>query len=175
MAVLREQLLAAMAKFPAIVNVPVIRAQQPTLTGAKNGPALYLTVLARRRYGWAQTKDTANLAPGFTTINTQNIELTVQVQASVPIFTDQPPSPFTAGDLLETACLFLDQPSTIQVMLSRGVSMLRLSDVRPLYFKNEAGQNEQAPAIDLALKFATQINEQTPQITPPVEGAIKGF
>ena len=168
LALIRTELVAAAEEFDP-GHVQIVRAQQRVVEGAVNGPAIYLTVLGRKRYGFAQ-QALVDTGSALQTTTIQNIELQLQLQASVPVFDHTPPA-YSAQDLLEAAILYLDGADSIQRLLLQGVSLARIAQVDQTYWQNEGGQNEAVPVVVLEVKFATSRLQAQPQAAR-IEGGI---
>ena len=144
---------AALVGLP--VDIRVKQASQPTQQGAESNPAIYLTKISHNRYGW----------PGYTEFfdkdrlqmrrrTTQVYQTTFQVNA-LAIQDPQNENSLTASDLLDKAASLLNGPAGMSLMRKAGIGVLRVTDVRNPYFKDDSGRFEASPSFDIVLTHKT--------------------
>ena len=155
---IRGIITAYLAAVTVFNGVQVVRANQPTNQGAVAGPALYLTIFPMRRYGFTGAAYTdTNPAQAFLNQTlTQNVEMDIQLQASVPVFASQTPSTFKATDLLLGVLMQFESDAVIETLRGAGITVLRTSEMQAVYFTNEAGQIESVPTAVVTAKYNVQ-------------------
>ena len=159
---------------PRLAGVAVVRRSPDLNVGMPASAALYLQAVTSRRYGFLGRREV--LDPGgaaFTQVETQQWETTLQVSGTV--------RRTTAGDALLTAedyCAIASDVLQSDVgraaLAAGGARPLRITDLRTVFFINDATQYEASPSFDVVLCHV-QINQSAvpavSQIVPDVENA----
>lgn len=147
-------------------TVPVVQLDQPTLQGRPDGPALLFQKLpGDKRYGWVKREDTDDPDNPAQMIHreTQFYETTLQIEALGP----QPvpgaalPSS-TASDLVNLAAAILQSDAAIASLRAAGLGVLRVTQVRNPFMKNDRDQYEAVPSFDLVVTHEQVMLSTTP-------------
>lgn len=145
---------AASAGLPA--DLVVKQANQPTQQGAESRPTIYLSKVSHNRYGWPGSSeffDREYLQMRRRT--TQVYQTTFQLNA----LSKQDPkdlNSLTASDLLDRAAALLNGPIGMALLRKTGIGVLRVTDVRNPYFKDDMGRFESSPSFDIVLTHKTE-------------------
>jgi len=145
-------------------SVNLVQKAQPTQEGVPTGPTVFFEKLFHLGYGWPMTKyvqDPATLS--FTEVVTQLTETTIQISS----LSRQDPtssSVITASDLVNHINLFFAMPSQIAKLLSQGISILKVKEVRNPYFENDSHIFEAHPSFDLVFTHNATISVGIPGI-----------
>lgn len=132
-------------------GIKIIQANQPTQQGVNDGPSIYFYKLMDHGYGFLGRKteyDTVNMLGVHT--EAQYYETTFQCSA----LAIQDPANLmskTASDILKAASLVLQSDNTITTLNNSQVGILRITEIRNLYFKDDRGQFEAIPSFDFTL------------------------
>jgi len=135
--------------------VTVRQSYQPTTQGAEISPALYFTKVDAKRIGNPKrdsTWDAINLK--FVDTDIQRSEVTFQVTAlvrQIPQATTQTQP--TAADYAETAAMIVNSLNFINTMQASGIGVVRITEVRNPYFKNDRDQYEASPSFDITFIY----------------------
>jgi len=139
---------------PKLPGVSVVQANQPTIEGREDGPAVLLYHIGDRRYGWTKRQDTPDLIDPLVMVHTETqfYETRIQVGAlgPQPSATQVPPTT-TASDLVNTAAGILQSDAAIAALRVSGLAVLRVTDVRAPYMQNDRDQYEAVPSFDLVV------------------------
>lgn len=146
-------------------QVAVRQNYQPTQQGTPEGPALFLHKLSATRYGSPGHRHVYNVADAnFDT--TQSVWRTPSYQVS-GLAQQNPGAPDapTASDIVEAAADVMQTPATRQTLLQSGIGILRIRDIRMLYFVNDKDRHEQEPSFDFTLSYRRVVASKTPAVT----------
>jgi hypothetical protein len=166
-AALRSVILAGLsaANFP---NVAVEQSNQPTQQGINSGPTVRFTKLYDHLYGVIK-RDSQWDANTGKMVNTalQYYETTVQVDA---LLTQDPAdvNSITASDLVNTVAVYLQDDPARLALQALGIGILKITEVRNPYFKNDRDQFTASPSFDFTL-----VHERVIVTTAPVVKSIK--
>lgn len=152
-------LTAGLAAFPELGSPAVKQAYAPRTTGAPTGDAILLSNMPRRRYGFMRRHNqwvppAPPVAGRMERIETQPWEVTFQCNAQV--FAPPQPKPlqaYTAGDLCAAASWILQGDNGRAALRVGGCGILRVTDIRQPYFKNEQNQFQANPSFDFTVTF----------------------
>ncbi len=138
---------------------------QPTQQGANTKPTAYLHKIGDNRYGfpgWSEVWD----AESETMIHgdAQQYQTTFQVSA-LAIQDPAVPSNFTAADILNRIAYILQSQPTVATFEAQGVGILRVTDIRNPYFKDDKDRYEASPSFDFVLTHKQIILSTSPIIT----------
>lgn len=134
----------------------VKQANQPTQQGAESKPTIYLSKVLRNRYGWPGHTDY------FDAQDMKQRRRTVQVYQTtfqVNALAKQDPAninSLTAGDLLDRVATILNGPIGMAGLRTSGIGVLRVTEVRNPYFKDDMGRFEASPSFDIVLTHKTE-------------------
>jgi len=151
--ILIAQLKAAWPVLAAGQAVEVLQKYQPRAEGMDFGPTLYVYKLFDKRYGWPK-RDTI---PDPDNVNevirreTQILQTTFQVTAINKQNPEDIAAP-TAGDIANQGAAILQSDYIMDRLKLEGLSLLRITEVRAVWFTNGAEQWEQAPSFDFVLQ-----------------------
>lgn len=195
----RAVLLAGLAD-QGLSSVAVKQSFQPTNQGANEGPTVYLSKIADRRYGflrrndaWGYTQTTiTNPDTGLPILNPdtgepitaegdlamihteiQQYETTLQANA----FWIVDPATMsdytmTASDLANAAAAILQSDATREALRAKGIGMLPVEDVRNPYFVDDKERFEASPSFDFTLTHRQVIISTSPVVVS-FEGNFK--
>jgi len=132
-------------------DVTVKQSQQPTLQGANTNPTIYFYKLFDRRYGW--TKRESKWDPDeltMTNTESQMYETTFQMGGMVRQI---PSNPYghTASDLVNTVAAIMQNDQTLLALAGHNLGILRVTDVRNPYFKDDRDQFAAFPSFDFTI------------------------
>jgi hypothetical protein len=148
-------------------GVVVQQKQQPTQQGTPLAPAsVFVERLFDHRYGSPRIGYEARSAGMLTEGESQIYETTFQISALKRIDPRNPMS-ITAPDLCNIVCLALQSRAIIRRLSEDDVGMLRVSEVRNLYFTNENDVQEAHPSFDLVLTYEREFSAPIPELMPP--------
>ena len=157
-----------------LAGVAVVRRYPDVNVGMPAGPAIYLQAITNRRYGFLGRREV--LDPGgaaFTQTATQQWETTIQVSA-VARRTTPEDSLLTAGDYCAIASDALQSDNGRAALAAGGARPLRITDLRTLFFVDDANQYAASPSFDVVLCHVQTNQSAVPavsQIVPDVENA----
>ena len=142
----------------------ISQSNQPTMQGAQFKGGIYFYKLKDYRYGfpfWRQ-RIVLDPPPGVIYQDTiQNYETTFQISA----WSIQNPandSSLTASDILNYASEIFSEDNTIQSLQAQNIGIIRITDVRNPYFKNEYDNWEASPSFDFTLLYQRSSTTQVP-------------
>lgn len=153
---------------------PVLQSYQPEQQGTEEtGPAVYLHKIGSKAYGFLGRRTVAGLAPAGSVNHRENQywERSFQVNALAPPPADDTASP-TAFDYIVATQAVLTSDTGRQALKAGGVGILRVTDVREQYIKNDRDQYELAPSFDFTVTYQDVYESVEPAIAPPVEPGI---
>lgn len=147
-----------------ISGVTIAQDYQPTNQGVISGRAFYLNkVPGDRRFGFPYRANVWDQDEGVM-VNTfvQQYESTFQLTAQ----SIQDPSALslTASDLANYAATFLQTDYAVQYFLSKGIGILRITEVRNPSFINDKNHFEQSPNFDFTLTHEQVIISSSPVV-----------
>lgn len=137
----------------AVADVDVRQAYQPSITGRPPSPAILFSNQPSQRYGFLKRDDVWDLTTQtMTHIETQVMTTTFQCGA----LAEQNPSAdpataLTAGDLVSRAARILQSDAGREQLRAAGLGILRITEIRAPYFKNDQDTFEASPSFDFTL------------------------
>jgi len=135
----------------SIADVNVKMAYQPTQQGIDLSPTIYFTELGSRPYGALTREDKWNLTD-LEEVHTEEqiYEITYQINALV--IEDPTANPgLSASDLVKIAQRIINSDVGRQNFRTAGLSLLRPTEIRNPYFKDDRDQFEASPSFDFTL------------------------
>lgn len=158
-------LTSALAARYAPTVIDVRQADQPSLQGRPSGPAVLLSNQPAVRYGFLKREDKWD----------HNAELMVHTETQIMLTTfqcgalwpqdpkalDASTSP-TASDLVDFAAMVLQSDVVRYVLNGAGVGVLRVTDVRRPYMKDDQDRFEASPSFDFTLTHRLVVVSATP-------------
>ncbi len=146
-----------------IADTPIVQADQPTQQGVFTSPAGYLHKLGDVRRGSPQRSDIWDpMAETEVHTESQVYETTFQI-STLAIQTPGNLTQKTASDIANALAYILQSETTIETLNAQGVGMLKISDVRNPYFKDDRDRFEASPNLDF-----TVCHNQTIITTAPI-------
>lgn len=137
-------------------GIAVKQANQPTQQGAESGAAIYLTKVIGNRCGWPGHVEYFDAqAMKMRRRTTQVYQTTFQINA----LARQNPADvnsLTASDILDRVATLLNGPIGMALLRKTGIGVLRVTDVRNPYFKDDMGRFESSPSFDIVLTHKTE-------------------
>lgn len=132
-------------------TITMRQSYQPTQQGADIEPSLYFYKISDKRIGHPIRKsewDTLNAK--FIDTDFQRTETTFQVTALVR---QTPESSKTASDYLNVCTLYMQGREFINALQASGAALLKISDIRNPYFKDDRDQFQASPSFDFTLIY----------------------
>ena len=157
-------------------NVLVVAKQQPSPQGVPSGPTIFFEKLFDHRYGWPKMDYVSlNGLPPYAEQVTQKYEMTLQISA-LSVQDPKTPTQMTASDLVSKVAMIFTSRTMIGQLLAQGLSVLRSTEVRNIYFTDDRDRQEAHPSFDLVITYEKkavtgnygQITEFDPTGTTPV-------
>lgn len=143
-----------LAGVAAYTGTDVRQADQSSKQGRPTGPTVLISNQPQRRYGFLRRDDKwDSIAAMMVHTETQVMETTFQVGALFeqdPAAVDAATSP-TAADLLNYVARILQSDSGRAAIIAGGADILRITDLRTPYFKNDRKNFEASPSFDFTL------------------------
>lgn len=140
---------ATTAGLPATLVVK--QANQPTQQGAPTAPAVFISKISHKRYGWGgvQNRFDATLSQQVQETN-QYYETLYQFSALV---TQDPAdvTALTASDVLDAVAGIFNGDTGRAALRAAGMGVLRVTDVRNPYFIDDKGHFAASPSFDLVV------------------------
>jgi hypothetical protein len=134
-------------------DVTVKQSQQPTIQGANSNPAVFFYKLYDKRYGFLRRDDVWDAdASTMTHTESQMYETTFQVVAMV-MQNPLTPYQYTASDLVNEVAAIMQSDSTRKSLSDANVGVLRVTEVRNPYFKDDYDKFEAFPSFDFTLTY----------------------
>lgn len=153
---------------------PVLQSYQPEQEGTEpTGPAVYLHRIGSKAYGFLGRRTVAGPAPAGQVNHRENQywERSFQVDALAELPADDVTSP-TAFDYIVATKAVLTSDAGRLALKAGGVGILRVTDVREQYIKNDRDRYQLAPSFDFTVTYQDVMESVEPAITPPVEPGI---
>lgn len=133
--------------------VTVQQKQQPTQQGVPLGPTVFIERLFDHRHGSSVVLyDPAIVGQTLTESEVQVYETTFQLSA-LAIQDPRNLAAPTAADLCNVAAFIVQSRSFLRQFAVDNVGVLRVSEVRNLYFTDDRGRQESHPSFDLVLTY----------------------
>ena len=134
-------------------SVLVVAKQQPQPQGVPSVPTIFFEKLFDHRYGWPKTDYVSiNNLPPFAEQVTQKYEMTMQISA-LSVQDPKTPTQMTASDLVNKVAMIFTSRTMIGQLLAQGISVLRSTEVRNLYFTDDRDRQEAHPSFDLVITY----------------------
>jgi hypothetical protein len=133
------------------ITATMRQSYQPTEQGAERDNALYFFKLDDKRIGHPQRKSEWDALSGKEIdTDTQLHEATWQISAWVR---QTPTSDLTASDVLATTAMIMQGSQFIEALKAQGFGIMRITDLRNPYFKDERDQFQASPSFDFTLSY----------------------
>ena len=168
---LREVITTGFENVEGLENAKVLQAYQPIANGAEMVPTVYLSRIGDKRYGFNKRLSVDDSAGNQVTTNTQLIETTFQINAWIKRSlkdVDQ----FTANDLVQKVAAIFSTDETMTFLKSKNLSILRITEIRNPYFKDDNNQNEASPSFDVTV-IHSEVHSNSVEKFEEIESNIK--
>lgn len=132
-------------------TIQIVSAYQPETQGTETTATIYFSKVADKKIGMAKILKSFNHTSNkFDKSHVQRYESTFQVEAVVRNTTA---SDLTNSDILNMVAIIMNTDEYIQTIASSGVKILRITDIRNPYFKDEREQFQAMPSFDFTLVY----------------------
>lgn len=138
------------------ITVGIVQNYQPEQQSVPTADTVFVYKLHGHRYGSPARNDT--FTDGVMThTETQVWEATYQISALVTI-NPATPSQRTAGDYLDAVSGVLQGEAGIAALLTAGIGVQRIMQVRNPFFKNDRMQFQNDPSFDVTLTYSESVS-----------------
>lgn len=137
-------------------GVVVQQAAQPTMQGVPTAPTVYFYKVGMKRYGYVGRSDRWNsIDSDMDHTESQFYESTWRIQCMV---TQNPTTPnqYTASDLADEVASIMQSSSTLDILNSSGIGILRITDIVNPYFMDDRDNYEAMPSFDFTLVYENE-------------------
>lgn len=165
---LREVIIGGLTD---VAGAKVLQAYQPIANGAEKAPTIYLSRISDKRYAFNKRKSVDDFSGNQITTNTQIIETTIQVNAWIKRSLKDV-NQFTANDLVHKVAAIFSTDETMTFLKSKNLSILRITEIRNPYFKDDNNQNEASPSFDVTV-IHSEVHENSVEKFEVIESNIK--
>lgn len=146
-------------------GIAVKQGYQPTQEGVPETPTAYIHKVSARRYGHPGRRSVYNADDDdFDTMESIWRVPTFQVSGLAQQDPRNIAAP-TASDIVESAADIMQTSATRDTLLASNIGIIRIMDVRMLYFVNDKGRHEQEPSFDFVLSYRREFTLKTPAVT----------
>ena len=144
--------------------VVVARSYQPQQFDVPEDLVLFISKIHSKRYGFQASKDKFNTLSGKMDHTERYIlNETYQIDTQATSNPNQTVATIRAGDVAESASVYLQSSGTIQAMLADGLEILRIENIRHNHFLNDFNRFEPAPSFDFTIAYTQEvITEEDP-------------
>lgn len=133
------------------VTAVMRQSYQPTEEGAESATALYFFKVGDKRLGHPKRSSAWNtLLSKEVDTDTQLHEATWQISAWVR---QTPTSDQTASDVLAITAMYMQGAQFVEALKAAGIGILRITDLRNPYFKDERDQFQASPSFDFTISY----------------------
>ena len=162
--VIQTTLQAALNDSPLVPAPELAEAFQPRQQGAAENPIAFFNTISSRRYGWQKKKDVYNSDDDdFDTEESYILERVIQVSAMV--YEDPSDlSKSTAFDIVDQIAGKLQTRPVRQSLLTSKIGILRITDIRTPYGKDESDRNVLTPNFDFTVNYRQAVTYKTPAL-----------
>lgn len=151
-------------------GIAVMQMNQPTQQGANIPATIYFTKLSDDRYGFlGRSDDWDEDAETMVHTEVQNYISKFQIQA-LSIQNPANTSSLTASDLVNITASILQSDSGRKMLWNAGVGILRITDIRNPYFKDDSDRFEAVPSFDFELTHQQIITSTSPIVSDFIPG-----
>lgn len=133
--------------------VALKQSNQPAQQGVNRLPTIYFFKVSDKRYGFLKSEDKWDrVTQVMSHIESQTYESIFQLSA-LSIQDPEEINSVTASDLVSYAASILQSDLVVQALLARKIGILRITDIRNPYFKDDRDQFEASPSFDFTLVY----------------------
>lgn len=155
------------------IEAEVAQAYNDTQQGVPTTPAVFISALPARRYGWLKRNDKWDAVESQMT-HEENQWLTNTFQISTSVLPDPNDlTEMTAWDLAEAVASILQGDTGRNALQEAGVGILRITDIRNPQFVDDRGRFEYAPNFDFTVTHE-DVTLSTNPVVETFEVNIKG-
>lgn len=155
-------------------NYGVVQLEEPTNQGIPTAPTIFFEKLFDHPYGYPITNDVPDVDTlTFAETDTQLYETHFQVSAIVIQDPNNLSLP-TSSDVVNYMKQYLAARSIAANMYAQGVGILRVTEVRNPYFKDDRNMNQANPSFDIVLTHSRSITITIPG-TKTVVGSLSPY
>ena len=146
--------------------ITIRQSYQPNQQGAETGAALYFSKIGDKRIGNPKRSSIwDDVAGKFDYTDMQRVETTFQITALVKQTATTVQTQKTASDYLNMASVIMNGMEFIRALQNAGVGILRVTNIRNPYFKNDKDQFEASPSFD----FTVIYNRELARFAEPIQ------
>ncbi len=151
---------------PSLQGVLINRSYEPRQRSENRQDSVYIHKVSSRRYGFQGEKflpDTEEL------VETWILESVYQISSNV----EENPADVnerTAFDIADSMAAFFNSRATRRTLNQAGLNILRITDIRTPYFKNEQDRFEASPSFDFTISYNQTNTIEVPTINEFVSG-----
>lgn len=153
---------------PATPNILTISQDQYTQQGAPSQPVILISKIGDNRYGFLGREDKWDRATSkMIHTETQAYETMFQING-LSIQNPANQTQYTAADLVNIAAAIMNSDQTNFGLRELGIGILRITQIRNPYFKDDKGRFEADPSFDFTVEHDQVIISTTPVISEVV-------
>jgi len=162
--IMQGTLQAALDDSPLVPAPDLSEAFQPRQQGADENPIAFFHTISSKRYGWQKKKDVFNVGDDdFDTEESYILERVIQVSAMV--YEDPADlSKSTAYDIVDQIAGKLQTRIVRTSLLASNIGILRITDIRTPYGKDESDRNVLTPNFDFTVNYRQSVTYKTPAL-----------
>lgn len=143
------QYLVTAAPLRGVTNSQYLLRPQPAQQGRPDGRSVWMSKISDRRVGWRKMTHKWDGAAEVRT-EVQAMETTLQFSVTQPPMMDA--GELSHGDVLKIVAGAIQSDDAQKFFIGAGASVLRVTDVRTIYPKNDRDQFEESPTFDVTFK-----------------------
>lgn len=153
-------------------SLAIKQAFQPIKQGADSNDTVYLHKITSRRIGHQGQKNTYNVGnDNFDSVGNYWLEATFQLSGLIARDINNSSS-LTSYDIVDLCAAIMQSPSYISDLLSNGIGILRIDQVRNPFNIDDKDQFDQNSSFDFILTYNQTIASTVP-IADPIEADIQ--
>lgn len=154
-------------------NYIVLQKDQPTMEGIPTAPTIFFEKLFDHPYGWPIAKFSYIVEQNvFNENETQLYETTFQI-STLAIQNPEDLTLPTASDIANYMKQYIGSRHVSSLFQAASMGILRVTDVRNPYFKDDRNQFEAHPTFDFTVLHNRQINFEVPAADRAEENLVK--
>ena len=141
-----------------LADVKVKQSYQPTQQSPSNGRVIFMHKVSNPQVG-----------TGIGYSGTKRLQQYLKrASFQFDALAQQDPSDtnsLTAGDIVTIAADLFQSYDSVRMLKAEGVSIERITDVRPSYFINDKDRHESSPSFDLTVNYQQVYEQEIPSVT----------
>lgn len=151
-------------------GVVVQQAAQPTMQGSPIAPTVYFYKVGMKRYGYlGRSNRWDSIGSEMDHTESQFYESTWRIQSMV-LQNPATPNQYTASDLADEVASIMQSDSTLDILNSNGIGILRITDIVNPYFMDDRDNYEAIPSFDFTLIYENERGSVDPIISQFTSG-----